>query len=238
MQKKITLFVMGLAVAFGGFALPAHACSIPADVKLPTAQEVLDDDGVLFIGKILNSGSVVVGEVLETKEGTVSSHVVMRSLGTSCDNRFHFDKDEYFVVVAPKDQTFIINHMHMDKQFSFFYGTLAQAQAAVTQIQNGEDPAPANQNRTYAPAGYTLRPGMRGDAVLALQKGLNSVLPTIAIYPPVFPANPDGVYGNQTTQAVKMFQAQAGLTQDGIAGPKTQQALAEATIKIHFPISQ
>jgi peptidoglycan hydrolase-like protein with peptidoglycan-binding domain len=39
---------------------------------------------------------------------------------------------------------------------------------------------------------------------------------------------PDGAAGAQTTAAITRFQAAAGLEQDGVLGPATQQKLAEA----------
>lgn len=41
--------------------------------------------------------------------------------------------------------------------------------------------------------------------------------------------NIDGIYGSQTVNAVKYFQRKNGLTADGIAGPKTLQAMGITT---------
>ena len=40
-----------------------------------------------------------------------------------------------------------------------------------------------------------------------------------------YSGNVDGIYGSQTVAAVKYFQRKNGLTQDGIAGPKTLAAM-------------
>ena len=42
------------------------------------------------------------------------------------------------------------------------------------------------------------------------------------------PGAPDGIPGKQTQAAVRAFQRDYGLTEDGIAGEKTQQALRQA----------
>lgn len=64
-----------------------------------------------------------------------------------------------------------------------------------------------------------LGPGKSGAAVKTLQLGLSKLGYTLAA---------DGIYGPQTTSAVKDFQKDQGLTVDGIAGPKTQSALQKA----------
>lgn len=58
----------------------------------------------------------------------------------------------------------------------------------------------------------TLRRGDRGEDVRALQTALG--------------IKPDGDFGPMTDSAVRMFQADQGLTADGVAGPKTMAALA------------
>jgi hypothetical protein len=82
---------------------------------------------------------------------------------------------------------------------------------------------PANTTTTGAvtevPAGQTLRPGMTGSSVVALQQALIQLGHD--------PGGADGNYGSGTTQAVKDFQAAQGLTQDGVAGPATIAAINE-----------
>jgi len=84
----------------------------------------------------------------------------------------------------------------------------------------------------------TLQLGLRGPAVRALQTALARLtyLPTSAV---------DGDFGMRTWHAVVAFQGWEGLTRDGIAGPKTQAALAHAKaptpwstatgIEVHIP---
>lgn len=81
----------------------------------------------------------------------------------------------------------------------------------------------ANANNTSSigsiknPPTKTLRPGSYGDNVKKLQQALQ-----ILGY---YTKKIDGDYGSGTTAAVKAFQKKKGLVQDGIAGPKTLNAL-------------
>ena len=65
-----------------------------------------------------------------------------------------------------------------------------------------------------APTGERVAPAVSADTVRAVQQALG-----IAV---------DGIYGPQTTAAVKRFQRANGLTVDGIAGPQTLAALGIA----------
>ena len=67
------------------------------------------------------------------------------------------------------------------------------------------------------PADDTLEQGDSGDAVKALQKRLIEL--------GYMNGTADGDFGSATKAAVKLFQKQAGLTVDGVAGPGTQSAL-------------
>ena len=66
-----------------------------------------------------------------------------------------------------------------------------------------------------------LRKGDRGDDVKLLQHRLNLV---------GSPLTEDGIWGVKTDQAVRNYQYKAGLTVDGIVGPKTQAALIRDAI--------
>ena len=59
--------------------------------------------------------------------------------------------------------------------------------------------------------------GSRGDEVIQIQTKLKRW--------GYYNGNVDGIYGSQTMSAVKYFQRKNGLTQDGIAGTKTLQAM-------------
>jgi peptidoglycan hydrolase-like protein with peptidoglycan-binding domain len=62
----------------------------------------------------------------------------------------------------------------------------------------------------------TLRPGDRGESVMALQRCLNSQGAQLVV---------DGSYGPQTQAAVRDFQREAGIVADGVFGPATREQL-------------
>lgn len=68
----------------------------------------------------------------------------------------------------------------------------------------------------------TLRKGSKGDWVKKLQSEL------ITLGYSCGSKGADGIYGNDTFNAVKAFQKASGLKADGIAGPKTWEALNAA----------
>ena len=73
---------------------------------------------------------------------------------------------------------------------------------------------------TAVPTDATLRAGSTGAGVTALQQALTSL--------GYAPGTADGKYGAATTEAVTAFQKANGLTEDGVAGPKTIAAINEA----------
>ena len=86
--------------------------------------------------------------------------------------------------------------------------------------------------RPAAPTGTALRMGSRGDSVKEVQRLLNQKL-----YP-----NPrlvaDGVFGQNTHNAVVAFQRNNGLTTDGVVGPQTMNALRHASANPQPPVTQ
>lgn len=67
-----------------------------------------------------------------------------------------------------------------------------------------------------SPSAYILRTGSTGSAVSYLQLKLLSKL---------YPLAADGIFGEETENALKLFQTESGLEPDGIAGPLTFSAL-------------
>ncbi|MCI2105718.1 MAG: spore cortex-lytic enzyme [Intestinimonas sp.] len=61
------------------------------------------------------------------------------------------------------------------------------------------------------------RPGSTGDTVRTIQTKLKNW--------GYYEGNVDGIYGSRTTEAVRYFQRENSLTEDGIAGPATLAAL-------------
>lgn len=61
----------------------------------------------------------------------------------------------------------------------------------------------------------TIKSGSRGDDVKTLQRLLNLI--------------PDGIFGKLTDEAVRQFQHENGLVEDGIVGPKTWEKLGVNT---------
>jgi len=68
-------------------------------------------------------------------------------------------------------------------------------------------------NNTPAPTAVVLKRGMQSEAVRTLQQALKSL--------GYYDGEVDGQFGDGTTEAVKLFQAQAGLDDDGLAGEET-----------------
>ena len=91
----------------------------------------------------------------------------------------------------------------------------------VNYTAGGEDPAPAPAPEpTPAPdTKPTLRKGSKGEFVTLLQ----TMLINRGYQLPKYGA--DGDFGSETESAVKQFQRDWGLTEDGVAGPKTWEML-------------
>jgi len=70
--------------------------------------------------------------------------------------------------------------------------------------------------------GTSLRIGSRGNDVLLMQKYLNSMA---SVFPSIPVITADGVFGNNTADAVREFQRLFGLTADGIIGRNTWERI-------------
>ena len=84
---------------------------------------------------------------------------------------------------------------------------------------------PAEQQQTGVKM-TTIRKGNKGAVVKQMQQMLDKLGYSLGI------CGVDGDYGTSTEKAVKEFQRDHGLTQDGICGPKTWAALQNAVDKI------
>lgn len=103
------------------------------------------------------------------------------------------------------------------------FGSATQAAIVKFQSNNGltVDGIAGRQTWTKlvlpSPSAYVLRRGSRGTPVWYLQNKLLSKL---------YPAGTaDGIFGNNTQNALVAFQSESGLTPDGIVGPLTWAAL-------------
>lgn len=78
---------------------------------------------------------------------------------------------------------------------------------------NGDSVPPALNNRTYKFAQYGCKTGSRVKRIQLMLKALDYEVGT------------DGVFGTTTKKALIKFQADVGLSADGVAGPKTVETL-------------
>lgn len=67
--------------------------------------------------------------------------------------------------------------------------------------------------------GMSLKNGVRSDAVATIQNQLNRIAVNYPNIPVIYPV--DGIFGAMTESAVRVFQKQFSLTQDGIVGKAT-----------------
>jgi hypothetical protein len=93
----------------------------------------------------------------------------------------------------------------------------APAPSASTPESTPSSPAPATTTPTAPPAPAKLHTGSKGTAVKTLQERLNTL--------GYWNGKADGTFGGTTQQAVYALQKAAGLTRDGVVGPKTVVAL-------------
>lgn len=75
-----------------------------------------------------------------------------------------------------------------------------------------------------------MKKGSKGENVRFLQESLNKLGYSCG--------DADGVFGMRTESAVKLFQADHLLTEDGIAGEMTQEAIAIALARLETPVQK
>lgn len=102
---------------------------------------------------------------------------------------------------------------------SFWYG---QAQSSRTTFGGGNSATNSTGNTNNVGSTITLSSGMNGSKVEELQEKLISLGYSCGAH------GADGDYGGGTAGAVRDFQRKNGLAEDGIAGPKTLEAIDKA----------
>ncbi len=110
------------------------------------------------------------------------------------------------------------------------YNTLAREQKATptpTALTASVLMVTVDPANTPTPTALILRIGVQGDEVTRLQQALKDL--------GYYTAEVDGQYGQGTALAVTLFQAQAGLTADGLAGSDTLAALYGGAAQTYIP---
>jgi peptidoglycan hydrolase-like protein with peptidoglycan-binding domain len=102
-----------------------------------------------------------------------------------------------------------------------FSGKSAPRTLPITSVSIATPTTTAGRTTRAAPAlpTGTLKPGDSGAQVRALQRALKALGYSVGTV--------DGQYGSSTKTAVASFQHDAGLTADGVFGPKTLNALIQ-----------
>lgn len=77
--------------------------------------------------------------------------------------------------------------------------------------------------------GYPLSIGSVGRSVIKIQEQLNAISNN---YPLIPKLTPDGIFGENTQNAVRTFQSVFGLTQDGIVGPRTWYRIQDIYVAV------
>ena len=77
--------------------------------------------------------------------------------------------------------------------------------------------------------GYPLDIGSVGEDVAKIQEQLNRISDNFPLIPKIAA---DGIFGERTQNAVKVFQSVFGLTQDGIVGSRTWYKIQEIYVAV------
>ena len=226
MKKGIYFLIMISALLFTTQHI--FACSPVAGAVYPTPQSVLENsDTAIGVYKITNDGKSVPGVLIVGNENS-SMNIVFQIDGSSCGSRFEdFKKGEYIVAIFNKNDD-VIRTSELDAQFIYSFNSEQDAMTKYATLFDAWDKreevlgeVAENGDIHYVVAGKTLKEGMKDDdKVRALQLALKIKLGLGEDF------KIDGSYGPATTAAVKRFQKQQNLKEDGIAGAQTQAKLS------------
>lgn len=109
--------------------------------------------------------------------------------------------------------------LYSDQAIPCPFTPVPQPEPQATQVMAVQTPSPVYETPSMQLMGY----GASGESVTKLQQRLQQL--------GYYTGTLDGQYGNGTAEAVKVFQAQHGLSSDGIAGEKTIQLLFSGNAK-------
>ncbi len=222
-MKKIVflLSILGLFLV-GNYA---HACKRVEGVVYPTIDSVLQrDDIAIGVYQPQKNGPVVVARRI-IGNNNAREELTLKTNASSCTTRSDdFRTNEYIVAVLPKEDL-ILEELDLDNQFSIAF--LNKEEALVqyhTFLDTWNDFLFLSSDEvSYTPTDYTLRPGLKhDDDVKLLQRALKKILQLGDDF------KIDGSYGPMTISAVKQFQREHGLKEDGLAGKVTQGKIREA----------
>ncbi len=218
-------------IIISGLLFTTHqifACSPVAGAVYPTPQSILENsDTAIGVYKITNDGKSVPGVLIVGNENS-SMTIVFQIDDSSCGTRFEdFKKDEYIVAIFNKNDD-VIRTTDLDAQFIYAFSSEQDAMVKYNTLFDAWDKrkkvfgeVAENGDIRYVVAGKTLRPGMKDDdQIRALQLALKVKLGLGDDF------KIDGSYGPATIAAVKRFQKENGLKEDGIAGAQTQAKLS------------
>lgn len=117
------------------------------------------------------------------------------------------------------------------------WGTVTLANRGFTPLQILHNYYPNDLELVAAPSGTniesfpgTLRLGSTGESVRQLQNRLNRIRANYPLIPQI--TNPNGVFGTDTRDAVRVFQQTFNLTQDGVVGRATWNKVTQIFVAI------
>ena len=132
------------------------------------------------------------------------------SIGVKGIGLYETSADGYFV------------HVDTRPTKSFWYGQSQKYMATFANLSTGSSNSGSSGSSDPSNSDYLLYSGSKGQAVKSLQQNLIKLGYDCGAY------GADGVYGSSTVQAVKKFQKDHDLPDDGIAGNLTLTAVTKA----------